>query len=94
MASTIKLNFAAIGKILREDMRKPIDDLARKIASAVDVGSVTEARVSVLSVTTDRAKALVTIMHPAGLAMQAKHGTLTKAAASQGLEVKSKGAKK
>jgi hypothetical protein len=32
----------------------------------------------------------VTVMHPAGLAMEAKHGTLKKAAAACGLEVKSK----
>jgi hypothetical protein len=33
---------------------------------------------------------LVTIMHPAGKALQAKYGSLTKAAAACGLEVKSK----
>ena len=34
-----------------------------------------------------RPVALVTLAHAKGLAMQAKHGTLTRAAASQGLDV-------
>lgn len=40
--------------------------------------------------TTDRAHGSVTIKHPAGLAMQAKRGVLTKAAAAAGLEVRAK----
>lgn len=40
--------------------------------------------------TTDRAHGVVTLAHPAGEAVQAKHGALTKAAAAAGLEVKSK----
>ena len=38
--------------------------------------------------TTDRAHANVTIAHPAGLAVQAKHGALTKAAGQAGLDVR------
>ena len=90
----IHLDSEAIGKILREDMRKPIDDLAAQIAARVDVGSVTDAPVTVLSTTTDRAIAIVAIAHPAGLAIEAKHGALKKAAASLGYEVKSKGGEK
>lgn len=40
--------------------------------------------------TTDRAHAVVTLAHPAGEAVQAKHGALTKAAAQAGLNVRSK----
>lgn len=40
--------------------------------------------------TTDRGAASVTIAHAAGLATQAKYGTLTRAAAAVGLEVKEK----
>lgn len=36
----------------------------------------------------DRAKVRVTITHPSGLAVQAKHGALTKAAAQAGLDVR------
>jgi len=70
----------------------PVEALAREIAANIDVGSVTDAEVSVLMGTTKRGApvAMVTIMHPAGLAMEAKNGTLKKAAASCGLEVKSK----
>jgi len=88
----IHLDYAAIGKILREDMRKPIDDLAAKIASKVDVGDV-DAPVTVKSFETDRAIAVIAIAHPAGRAIQAKHGALTRAAAECGYEVKQKGAK-
>lgn len=41
-------------------------------------------------VVTDRAHGRVTIAHPAGQAVQAKHGALTKAAAQAGLEVRAK----
>lgn len=46
--------------------------------------------VTVTMVTSDRAKALVTLAHPAGESVQAKHGALTKAAAQAGFPVKSK----
>lgn len=36
----------------------------------------------------DRARASVILAHPAGIAAQAKHGALTRAAAAAGLEVK------
>ena len=93
MASTIKLDAAGLAEILTNQMRGPVDAVAAKIAAGVDTGSV-DARVTVRSGVTDdmkinRAHASVTIAHPAGLAMQAKHGTLTKAAAAAGLEVKS-----
>lgn len=92
MASTVHLDYAAMGEILKVETRDEINALADQIAANVrgNLGSVTDAQVSVLHQTTDRAKALVTIGHPAGMAMQAKHGTLTKAAAAVGLEVKSK----
>jgi hypothetical protein len=53
----------------------------------VETGSVTEARVIVDDYTTDRAASAVTIAPPAGLPLQAKYGSLTKAAGSAGLEV-------
>lgn len=54
---------------------------------AVSSGQVLPVKVD--TYTTDRAAASVTLAHPAGLAMQAKYGVLTKAAAGAGLEVKS-----
>lgn len=46
--------------------------------------------VEVEMTTTDRAHAWVTLAHPSGQAVQAKHGALTKAAAQSGLDVKGK----
>lgn len=43
--------------------------------------------VTVKVVTTDRAHGIVALAHPAGEAVQAKHGALTKAAAQAGLNV-------
>lgn len=87
MANQIKLNRKGIQEILKVRMRKPIDELADRIAANVDVGSVSDAPVQVRSYTTDRAAASVTIAHAAGIAIEAKHGALRKAAASQGFEV-------
>jgi len=88
----IHLDYAALDKKMNETMRGPVDKVAAEIASHVDVGSVTDAEVGTMSSTTPWGwpVALVTIMHPAGRAIQAKHGALTKAAAAAGLEVKSK----
>lgn len=44
--------------------------------------------VVVRSSVTDRAKSSVSLAHPAGQSVQAKHGALTKAAAQAGLDVK------
>lgn len=82
-----KLNYQAIGEILRVNMRKPIDEMAAKIAANVDTGNV-DAPVVVHSYVTDRAAAAITIAHPAGLAIEAKHGVLRRAAAAEGLEVR------
>lgn len=51
----------------------------REIALPVKVGNST----------TDRATASVILAHPAGIAVQAKHGALTKAASAAGLSVNS-----
>ena len=90
MVDLVHIDYAALGEVLKVTMREPIDKLAAEIAAKVDVGSVTDALVTVLSTTTDRAVAIVAIAHPAGEAIQAKHGALTKAAAACGYEVKSK----
>lgn len=85
----IHLDYEAIGELLRERCAPEINELAAQIAAKVDVGSV-DAPVTVLSTTTDRAIAIIAIAHPAGEALQAKYGSLTKAAAACGYEVKSK----
>lgn len=87
MSVFVKVNYAAVSVYLKENMKSKVKKVAQDIADAVDLGSVTDAKVSVLMTTTDRAHASITIMHPAAIAMEAKHGTLRKAAASQGFEV-------
>ena len=94
MANKIFLNSKAIEEILKVRMRKPVEEAANKIAARVNVGSVTDAQVTVKMYETDRAHAVVAIAHPAGLAMELKHGTLRKAAASQGFEVHDRKKKK
>lgn len=88
MATTIKINHKAIEEILKVRMRKPIEELANQIAARVDVGSVTDAKVTVKMYETDRAHAVIAIAHPAGIALEAKYGSLRRAAASQGFEVR------
>jgi len=86
------IDYDALWKDIGERMAGQVEEVANEIASRVDVGSVTDAKVGVMMSTTRKGwpVALVTIMHPAGKALQAKYGSLTKGAASQGLEVKSK----
>ena len=92
----IKLDLAGLEEVLTNEMAGPVAAAAAAIAANVDVGSVTDAIVSAdrtgvtTSMRVNRARASVTIVHPAGLAMEAKHGTLRKAAAAAGLSVKSK----
>lgn len=80
----IELDYDAIGEILRETVRDAVNEVAADVASRVDADG---AKVGVRPYTTDRAAAAVTILDPRGLALQAKNGALTKAAAAAGLEV-------
>jgi hypothetical protein len=77
-----------LGEVLKSNMRGPVSSAASGVAGNVNLGSVTDARVVVDDYTTDRAASSVTIAHPAGLRLQAKYGSLTRAAASAGLEVR------
>ena len=62
-------------------------------AMGIKVGDVSggayeiELPVDFITVNTDRSVAVVGLTHYAGMAVQAKHGALTKAAAQAGLEV-------
>lgn len=82
-----------IAELLKDPMlATAIHTLAEEIADNVrnegrTVGHGDELPVKVDDYVTDRAASSVTLAHPAGLAVQAKHGSLTKAAAAAGLEV-------
>lgn len=88
----IRLDSKGIGAMLKS---APVASAVEAAAEAVfsNIGAVTArdgqvVPVEVTTGTTDRAVARVTLMHAAGVGLQAKHGTLTKAASAAGLEVR------
>lgn len=101
MAKTFQRDSGGYAEILKIQCRGAVDALAERIADNVRSQGIRvgdrdggaheyDLPVKVASATTDRAKAIVSIPHPSALAVQAKHGTLTKAAAAVGLKVKGK----
>ena len=77
-------------------MRRLVDDKAEEIADHMrsqgiavegEPGDV-ELPIQVSSYTTDRARATVWVAHPSGIAVQAKHGIVGKAASAAGLTIK------
>lgn len=86
----LRLDHGGIGRILKSDeidraIGKPADRIEANVREAVD----DDMPVTQTAYTTDRRARAVTIAHPAGIAFQVRHGTLTRAAAAEGLEVKS-----
>lgn len=101
MASPVLLDSAGVRAHLNSpEVAAEVRAAAEKVAANVNAQGLTASSGAaksgsaitavVWSYTTDRAAAAVSIQHPAGLAMQAKHGVLTKAATAAGLEVKMK----
>lgn len=96
---TIKLNHEGIAAILKGPrMAAAVQAAAEQVAGNVrgmeiKVGDVDGGQheydlpITVTMVTTDRAHGIVALAHPAGEAVQAKHGALTKAAGQAGLDV-------
>lgn len=84
------LQSAAVHRITQQAAEEVADRVrARNITVGDDDGGKHETPmpVEVTVFTTDRAHANVTITHPAGAAVQAKHGALTRAAGEAGLDV-------
>jgi hypothetical protein len=100
--SRVRLNSAGIREILNATaMRAATEAAAEAVAEnardqGIKVGDKDGGRfeydlpVTVKMFTTDRPHAVVALAHPAGDSVQAKHGTLTKAAGQAGLDVRSK----
>ena len=87
----LHLDYDAMGKILREDMTKPVHDAAESIAKEARKSThLHGASIKTKDFTTDRAVTTVLMGHPNAIAIEAKHGLLTKAATSEGFEVKSR----
>lgn len=75
------------------EVRRAITDVAENIGNIVRSDSPVirhGAEIKVEDYTTDRAASAVLIKHPIGMGIQAKYGTLTRAASSAGLSVKAK----
>lgn len=97
MAVTFQLDRAGLRQALKSpQVRTGINSVARTVAKNVEgQGHMVDHNRDALPVdvepyTTDRAAASVTLAHPAGAAIQVKHGALTRAAAAAGLEVTAK----
>lgn len=100
MSERIKFDHGGIGAILKSgEVRGAIEALTKRVAANVESQGITvgdrdggshEYALPVKSdvITTDRAHGRVVLAHPAGIAVQAKHGALTKAASQAGLEVR------
>jgi hypothetical protein len=94
MAGTIKIRRPGVVEMLKSpQVRKEISSLAEAIASEVRNDEPIlrhQAEVKVEEYTTDRAASAILIKHPVGMGIQAKYGTLTRAASSAGLQVRTK----
>ncbi len=96
----VRLDSKGVRAILQSaEMHRAIQVTAEAVAANVEAQNITVGDrdggtheyplpVEVSMTTTDRAHANVTLAHPAGQAVQAKHGALTKAAKQAGLDVK------
>ena len=94
-----RLDNVGMEEVLSDDpMKRQVDAAAKQVVANVKAMGIlvgdkpggyyqVELPVDRLAETTDRAISIVALSHPAGLAVQAKYGALTKAAAQAGLEV-------
>lgn len=95
MARKLIINHIGVAEILKSPamqnvIREASDAVAENVRSQnikVQNAGDLNVPVEVNMTTTDRAHGFVSITHPAGLAVQAKYGALTKAAAQAGLDV-------
>lgn len=92
MGSNVDLHVNLAAVLKSADVAALVNPVVHEIAAKAQhtTTSGVDLPIVVDEYTTDRRAASVTIAHPAGLATEAKHGTLTKAAAAAGLEVRSR----
>lgn len=96
MTRRVHLNRRAVEAVLKSaGARALVSRVAEEVADNVraqqhrveGVPGDIELPVKVDVYETDRARASVLLAHPSGIAVQAKHGALSKAAAQAGLEI-------
>ena len=92
MAKKFALDHAGMAEMLTSTFMlgavvKAANAVRASAAAAPEIGRH-DAPVDTTSGVSDRARAIVTIMHPGGRGMQAKHGTLSQAVAASGLKFK------
>jgi hypothetical protein len=91
MLEKFELDIPGVRELLHgQAVRDLIDGYAEQVADHVKASLPSGTPVEVRKYTTDRGAATVVIADVRGMAWQAKHGTLTRAAAATGLEVKDK----
>lgn len=85
-APKVMFNEAAVAAWMVENLSEPLLEAANQVAASVP--SDHNVKVSSGVGRNGRPFAMVTLAEAKGLASQAKHGTLTRAAASNGLDVR------
>lgn len=100
MAPKIRLDHAGMAEMLDSaKVSAAVEELGKSVADAVTLPAIkgpqeAEVKTTVRKASggrlTSRTAVDVTLAHPSGVRVEAKHGTLAKAAASKGLEVRAK----
>lgn len=89
MARRFRLDASGVAAIMQSQaFARLVNEAANKVASSVSTPKPAEVKVEQYS--TDRQAAAVIVRHPKAAGWQAKHGTLTSAAAMAGLRVRSR----
>lgn len=94
MAAKIRLDSSGIAALLKSSgVMEAVSDAAAAVQTAAE-GDAAVVRnnvpVRVRTGYSDRARAVVALAHPAGVGIQAKHGSLTRAVSAAGLRARSK----
>lgn len=83
---TVRLSSKGVQKWMRDNLTEKIRSVGEEVAA--NARQYTDKPVDVRMQQTDRPRAVVAIAHPAGVAVQAKTGALTRGATEAGLDVK------
>jgi hypothetical protein len=90
----VRLDSSGIAAMLRSSpVARVVEDAAESVRAQAE-GDPAVVRngvpVRVRTGTSDRARAVVALAHPAGIGIQAKHGSLSRAVSAAGLSLRSK----